>query len=342
MQSVKDEMSDIQKDKSVNFGGVTEKHESPRVAVLMSTYNGEKYIREQLDSILRQKNVQVVLYIRDDGSSDHTFKILLEYAERYPEVRPERNRQNMGPGGSFLNLFYELAGESGGNFDYLAFADQDDIWLPDKLSSAIRMIEAQPEEKRAQGILYGSNQWLYENGSETDLRFHEVQDLSLEGHLTRNTISGCTMVMNRQLALRIGRAPRPSKEVVERRMHDSWVILAAIVCGSVIYDPEAHILYRIHSSNVVGVRELSLGDRLRNKWKTVFDRSFTQYRSRAARQLLVSFPDVSGRKREILEEFADYQKSAEARRRFLHDAPVMDSIGKNHAEIRMMLFFHLI
>ena len=95
-----------------------------QVAVLMSTYNGEKYIRDQIDSILSQIKVNVTLFIRDDGSTDSTVKIITQYTEKYSNIKFWVG-ENIGVGNSFMQLLYSLTDE----FDYYAFSDQDDIWL---------------------------------------------------------------------------------------------------------------------------------------------------------------------------------------------------------------------
>ena len=108
----------------------------PFVSVLMSTYNGEKYIREQIESILNQKKVKVHLLIRDDGSQDSTIEIVKEYANKYPNVSVYAGK-NIGIGNSFMELLRNAP-----EADYYAFADQDDVWLDGKLERAIELIKA--------------------------------------------------------------------------------------------------------------------------------------------------------------------------------------------------------
>ena len=107
------------------------------VQVLMSTYNGEKYIRRQIDSILNQKDVAIHLLIRDDGSTDSTCEIIRSYAEKYSDQVEVTMGSNIGYKKSFLTLI-QLAGD----YDYYAFADQDDYWKPDKEIASIRKMEA--------------------------------------------------------------------------------------------------------------------------------------------------------------------------------------------------------
>ena len=105
-----------------------------RIAVLMSSYNGEKYILKQIESILAQVGCEVHLFVRDDGSCDSTTEILKKYAD---EGKLEWYQgDNLKPAKSFLKLLYES-----GEYDYYAFADQDDIWDNDKLSYGIQYLE---------------------------------------------------------------------------------------------------------------------------------------------------------------------------------------------------------
>ena len=118
-----------------------------KVLVLLSTYNGEKYLREQLDSVLSQEGVDVSLLIRDDGSKDGTLNILKEYS-----VKDNVNYYegvNCGPSESFHDLMRHAKG-----YDYYAFCDQDDVWNNDKLITAVRLLE---EKKQDLPLLYCSN-----------------------------------------------------------------------------------------------------------------------------------------------------------------------------------------
>lgn len=217
-----------------------------RVAVLMSTYNGEKYLREQIDSILAQEGVAVTLYVRDDGSSDGTIGILEDYSRECKNINLTKG-QNMGVGNSFMQLVYDTSDD----FDYYAFSDQDDIWLKEKLKVAIRNID------RRQGpILYASNQMLVDKaGNRISLRYpeHFEMPVSLENEYHSNMISGCTFVFNKNLKLLLSEdLRRPSAELLRKRIHDAWVAAVASLYEGIIYDKCAYIHYRQHENNVVG------------------------------------------------------------------------------------------
>jgi len=106
------------------------------VQVLLSSYNGEKYIRRQIDSILNQRDVDIHLLIRDDGSKDQTRKIILEYADKYPNQVEVELGENLGWKKSFFRLLQDA-----GTYDYYAFSDQDDFWYEDKECSSVILME---------------------------------------------------------------------------------------------------------------------------------------------------------------------------------------------------------
>lgn len=188
-----------------------------KVAILMSTYNGAKYLREQIDSILFQKGVEVTLYIRDDGSSDGTIDIVKEYAQKYQNIIWTMGK-NVGVGNSFMQLIYDCPDD----YDYYAFSDQDDIWLEDKLKVAIDSIK-----QRDTPALYASNQMLVdENGTQISLRYPKDYDMqnSVEAQFQINRISGCTFVFNKVLKKVLSEpARRPTEELLRKRIHDVWV-----------------------------------------------------------------------------------------------------------------------
>ena len=111
-----------------------------KVCVLLSTYNGEKYLREQIDSVLNQKEVDVTLCVRDDGSKDSTIEILKSY-EQSGKIKLEIG-ENVGYQRSFYLLLLNAP-----EADYYSFCDQDDVWDDDKLIAAVKMLEAEDNSK---------------------------------------------------------------------------------------------------------------------------------------------------------------------------------------------------
>ncbi|MDE7167420.1 MAG: glycosyltransferase family 2 protein [Clostridia bacterium] len=255
------------------------------VAILLSTYNGERFLREQLDSILAQKEVEVKLFVRDDGSSDGTKEILSEYAEKHSNIHLDF-AENVGVGNSFMNLLYSVPDE----FDYYAFADQDDIWEENKIAEAARLLE----EKGA--ILYASNQECVDKeGNSLGLRYKPDENIHLtpESILQENMLAGCTMVItNGFYKILTEEARRPLPELLHNRIHDVWLAATASLYEGIVYDERSFIKYRQHENNVVGASKAGFGKRLKAKLKKLTHREKRNGRSWLARELCACFPEV--------------------------------------------------
>ncbi len=254
------------------------------VAVLMSTYNGEKYLREQIDSILAQAGVAASLFVRDDGSSDDTEQILAEYAEKDARVHYEMC-ENVGVGNSFMNLLYS-APEA---FDYYAFSDQDDIWLPEKLSEAIETLE------ESGALLYASNQECVDkDGNSLGLRYAEGREIFLSPVqiMERNMISGCTMVFGKNFRdILTSEDHRPTEGLLRNRIHDVWLAAAAATCGKIEYDGRAFIQYRQHENNVVGANEHDRKREAKERKKKLKNKELRNGRSKFATEICEKFPE---------------------------------------------------
>lgn len=210
----------------------------------MSSYNGEKYIKKQIGSILNQEGVDVSILIRDDGSSDSTPEILYRLAENDKRVKC-LFENNIGVKKSFLKLV-NLADTE---VDYYAFSDQDDIWLRDKLSAAVQLLS---QEDGEYPLIYGSAVSLFANGKVIGEQFN-CSSLHFGNFLIKNYYPGCTMVFNKKLKELI--CLTDYKKLNPFPLHDHWLNLVCTVCGGkVIMDRTSHILYRQHNGNVVGDR----------------------------------------------------------------------------------------
>ena len=220
------------------------------ICVLMSTYNGVKYIREQIDSILRQENVKTTIFIRDDGSSDGTTQVLEEYDDKYSNVTYINRgvRDNKGFNKSFLELLkYGLVNSE---YEYFAFADQDDIWLECKLNNAMELIEKEVRKANSNlPIMYYSNKkWV-----DTNLNFlHEDDMRYCKGNyfdmFMLPPVYGCTTVFNRVLG-----EMTLAKEMPADLLYDVYMYrLACLVGGITIADKRVNMLYRRHGGNASG------------------------------------------------------------------------------------------
>jgi glycosyltransferase involved in cell wall biosynthesis len=209
------------------------------VEVLLSTYNGEKYVAEQLESLWRQTYGDVWLSVRDDGSSDGTLALLDLLLSGRPRTRVVLGA-HLGAAQSFMSLLRSVNRE----VSYVAFCDQDDVWLPDKLEVAISGIG------HLQGpAMYCSAVTLVtEDLAEVKVHRRCVRGPSFENALVENIATGCTIVLNRP-AIDLLASHKPKKLV----MHDAWCYLVVAGCGEVVYDSLPHVLYRLHRTNTIGV-----------------------------------------------------------------------------------------
>ncbi|MGM9892168.1 glycosyltransferase family 2 protein [Limosilactobacillus sp.] len=225
-----------------------------QVTVLMSTYNGEQYLQEQVDSILRQKGVQVRLLVRDDGSTDQTQALLNAYQEK--GQLHYYSGSNLGTARSFLQLVKDSP-ES----EYYAFSDQDDVWKEDKLSRALSLIQQSRTAEKP--LLYAGSFQM------TDAGLKEIH--GGENHYTTQTFAnaivyscctGCTMVMNKRLRDILASKPLPQHLM----MHDDWIHKVCLAMGGkVVFDSQPMMLYRQHGNNVDGGIH-TLKDKVHKVW----------------------------------------------------------------------------
>lgn len=213
-----------------------------KIVVLLSTYNGEQYLKEQIESILRQKTShRVDVMIRDDGSDDNTIEILQSYEAEYPERFRVYYEKNIG----YIRSFFELIRKAEG-YDYYALSDQDDIWLEDKLETAVAQCEACAEERP---LLYGSSSFLVNEQLEVVGETQKnLRGITWDNLLIQNIMPGHAQVFNDALCRILKRDVDCSKIYV----HDFWITYMAMLYGKVIFDNESHTLYRQHGTNTVG------------------------------------------------------------------------------------------
>lgn len=216
-----------------------------KVAVILSTYNGEKYLAEQIESILKQEQVEVDVHAFDDCSTDDTLEILKEFEKKYPNIYVHVNEHNKGFTYNFLDgLFYF---KNSSKYDFYALSDQDDVWMPKKLITAINKIK----EKNS-CTLYCSNLSLVDenlnslNTTRWDINYQpqHYDDLCF------NIATGCTIVFDKKFK------DLATKVYPENlHLHDHYLALLANYCknANFIYDSNPNnILYRQHNNNQIG------------------------------------------------------------------------------------------
>jgi glycosyltransferase involved in cell wall biosynthesis len=221
----------------------------PKISIALCTYNGEKYLKEQLESFLRQKLLPHEIVVCDDLSTDSTVKILEDFSQTAPfSVRIYQNDRNIGLTKNFSKAASLCTGE------YIAFSDQDDIWLPDRLDACChKMKEAELKYgKDIPLLVYSDLSIIDSEGRAIGPSFMRHQNMwhsdpdPLGRLLAQNTVSGSTALCNKALM----QDCLPFPEVITN--HDGWLSLIAASCGKILFIPEALVLYRKHDSNVVG------------------------------------------------------------------------------------------
>lgn len=273
-----------------------------KVVVLMSTYNGEKYLSQQIDSILCQKNVDICLLVRDDGSSDNTIKILQKYQEN--GKLEWYSGQNIKPAKSFMDLIYNAP-----DAKYYAFSDQDDYWLPEKLSISISALKNMNEDEPA---MYYSNTIL----ADAELNYISMASndkifTSFEEAVVSSNATGCTMCFNRKL-LEMIKIYKPKYQI----MHDGWLHKVCLALdGNLYYDKNSYIKYRQHGNNVTGGKA-SLIKKWKRRYGTIKKEKCP--RSRAVEELLSGYEQyMSTENIELCRLVVDYKMSTRARFRLL-------------------------
>lgn len=221
-----------------------EKH---KVLILLAAHNGESWIREQVDSILMQEDVCITLLVRDDFSRDATINTLREsYGDNPCVFIIESDRASGSSGAAFFELFLIAKAEE---YSYVALADQDDIWFPDKLIRAIDKINISKSVGYSSAVLA-----FWESGHE--IKLSQSCDARDCDFLFEGAGQGCTYVMTSGFFLDIQRFIRREPNICRAMHYHDWLIyLLARTWGYKWYfDEHESMLYRQHSSNEIGAR----------------------------------------------------------------------------------------
>ena len=274
----------------------------PKVQVLLSTYNGSKYLEEQLTSLYSQNNIDLSVLIRDDGSCDNTKEILNKYAEKYKNFRIIEG-DNVG----FARSFWLLL-QAASDAEYYAFCDQDDIWDNNKLYKSIVLMRSVERAALSLPVLYTANVRAVNDSmhviKEKAFDFDGV--LNLAESLERSVLPGCTFVFNKEL-LEI--AKRYNGRLIA---HDWMIYLIATIFGKVVYDPQTHMNYRIHKGNTIGISTPI--KEFQNKLKRQFDRKRVK-RSEIAVDLLNTYGNkIEPSKYDLIKLFSESDNPKNFRR----------------------------
>jgi len=275
--------------------------------VLMSTYNGAPFLKQQLDSLLSQSLKPDKIIVRDDGSKDDTVCILEEYASRYPFIEYYTGK-NLGPARSFWDLIRNCE-----DADYYSLCDQDDVWFDDKLETAVKTLE---KEDAQIPLLYCSRYTLTDKDlNPIDSNVSRLYDFSDFPHsLLYHTAPGCTFVFNDATRRKILEYDVEKEYCV---IHDAIIHKVAAMFGKVVLDKDPHMYYRQHGNNEIGMQA--------NVFKVFFGRvdrflngKIRNYRSKTAQSLLnVYGNEIDDAKRELLDIVANYMHDKKLKRKLL-------------------------
>jgi glycosyltransferase involved in cell wall biosynthesis len=209
----------------------------PLIAVLLTTYNGELFLEEQLTSIFMQSNVDVKLYVWDDGSTDGTLEILRSWEQNgYPITI--HSGSHIGSSAAFLKLLRKY-----GEHDYICFSDQDDVWVKNRLEIQISRISGE-----APILTVGHRVLIDHNGALIGKKIKVPTGVNWSNSLVENLAPGNAQLFNRATARLVN--SYPDMPILH---YDHWIYLNVSIFGKVIFLSEELIRYRQHSSNQIGI-----------------------------------------------------------------------------------------
>ncbi len=226
------------------------------IAICMATYNGEAYIRQQIDSILGQTCQNWILFIRDDGSTDHTPEILRQYAREQEDKILLIDDPTLSGGSAQQNFASILKWVTHRySFAYFMFADQDDVWLEEKIEKSLRLMQCNETDSAAllvhTDLSVVDHQLTVLGDSFFAYRSLDPEVVDLPHLLVQNNVTGCTMLWNRALNDLLDLSDP------EIAMHDWWIALTACAFGKILCLKEPTVLYRQHGNNVVGATRVN-------------------------------------------------------------------------------------
>ncbi len=303
-----------------------------KTCVIMSVYNGEKYIGEQLDSIFSQNyKGELFVYIRDDGSTDNTLEYLRKRSEYSALSLIIKCGDNRGAAGSFLEAI-----KNAPEADIYAFCDQDDVWETGKIRAFQTAIES---EKTLMPVLWISNYNVVDKDLKTVESNRLVEPVTDDLYaLFYNNIPGCVMAFNKALLHKMRQL-----NLVSIRMHDIMALNIALLTGKMIYDSKSYVNYRQHENNAIGYKHKKIKpfNWIKDKIKLFVNKesySIDEY----AEQVLVNFSGyMSEYKKSEYMVIRDYKKNIINKLRLLSKNYTRAKINRTTISIRCKILFGL-
>lgn len=226
-----------------------------KIAVLLSTYNGSEYVEKQMVSILQQKNCEITIHVRDDGSSDNTVAIVKNLMNSYSNiVFYDSEKSNLGSFKSFMWLLQHVKA------DYYSFADQDDVWVENKLELSLGLMNKLEDENPDKPVLVHTDLTVVDQNLDTiNSSFWKSSGINQELLKTNNKyyavinfVVGCTMLINHH----VKKIVFPIHPIAQ--MHDSWISLNVLYGNGIVGNiTTPTVLYRQHQHNVIGAEDVN-------------------------------------------------------------------------------------
>lgn len=274
-----------------------------KICILLATYNGEQYLSQQIESILQQDNSDWELWIRDDQSTDKTAQIIDSYLKSDDRIHLLESSENLGVIQSFFTLLKNVPQK----YSYYMFCDQDDYWLPNKISLTLDKMVATETDKKLPTLIYTDLKVADQNLQiihESMFDFQQTRPVrnNFSELIVQNVVTGCTIMINQSLK----QIFKDGEKVV---MHDQWLGLIASAFGRLAFVPKATILYRQHSTNQIGA--------VSNNFKTMVKKALHMERSifliKEGFQQALSFLEVfderlSPRQKKFLEVYSHFEQ----------------------------------
>lgn len=301
-------------------------NEKKTIIIMMSTYNGERYLDEQLESIYKQETEAIIkLYIRDDGSSDNTISIIDRWKEQL-DIKFFQGA-NVGPAKGFWEILNLVPLDA----DYYSFCDQDDVWDIDKLEYAINSVS----DDFIPTLYFSNSRLVDENLNSLNCNiFSKKPILTIPSQIVCGTSQGCTMLFNKNALVVIRKA-----KIQCVAMHDWVIMLHILATGKVIYDPMPRMNYRQHENNVVAESNKNLYKKLKITYRLWVKSSRVNPISITANDLLENYQDVlNSEVRQYLYWLVHYKKNLRYKINLLLDENTTTTAVRSLKSFKIRLF----
>lgn len=212
-----------------------------RVSIVMCTYNGERYLARQLDSILQQTYPLHEILIQDDGSTDNTCDIVRRYQQDHPFIRLIRNERNLGFNRNFLSAISQASG------NYVALSDQDDIWAPDKIASLLEVLQSS-----GKAACFSRSRAFSDETGEVDFFDPRTPNYSIERLILANIVPGHTLLMKKSFTERLSLA---AFEQIDGWYYDEYIAVTAAACDQLDFCDKYLVSYRRHAAQITADME---------------------------------------------------------------------------------------